>query len=167
MQLRSLVLLSGLAALSLTACSHAPATPPAPPPPLPPGQTMPVKPADAIVLPDGLAYKVLRAGTGTQHPVLSDQVTANYSLWFPDGKMIESSCKPDGTCDPATFPLNALIPGWQEAIPLMTEGETIDLWLTADLAYGDPPRKPNRPAGPLIFQIQLLSIGQPQAPGTK
>jgi FKBP-type peptidyl-prolyl cis-trans isomerase len=160
MQLRSLALLSGIAC-GLLACSS---TPPAPPPPLTPGQTLPAKPADAIVLPDGLTYKVLRAGTGTQHPGLSDQVTANYSLWFPDGRMIESSCKPDGSCEPATFPLNVLIPGWQEAIPLMTVGETIDLWLPVQLAYGDPPRKPNRPFGPLVFEIQLISIGAQPAP---
>ncbi|HEX4299320.1 MAG TPA: FKBP-type peptidyl-prolyl cis-trans isomerase [Gammaproteobacteria bacterium] len=156
MPLRSLALISAVTC-GLVACSSMP------PAPLNPGQTLPVKPADAIVLPDGLTYKVLRPGTGTQHPVLSDQVTANYSLWYPDGRMIESSCKPDGSCEPATFPLNVLIPGWQEAIPLMTVGETIDLWLPVQLAYGDPPRKPDRPFGPLVFEIQLISIGQPVA----
>ncbi|HEX7964364.1 MAG TPA: FKBP-type peptidyl-prolyl cis-trans isomerase [Gammaproteobacteria bacterium] len=153
MQPRHIVIVLGLAGLA--ACSTAP---------IAPGQTMPQRAADATVLPDGLAYKVLRKGEGTVHPKLSDTVTANYSLWYPDGRMIESSCKPDKTCEPATFPLDKLIPGWQEAIPLMTTGETMDLWLTADLAYGDPPRKPNRPVGPLVFQIQLIDIGRPLPP---
>ena len=155
--MKRLALASSLAALGLAACSTAPITP---------GQTIPQRPADAVVLQDGLAYKVLRQGDGKVHPKLSDTVTANYSLWYPDGRMIESSCKPDGSCEPATFPLDKLIPGWQEAIPLMTAGETIDLWLPVQLAYGDPPRKPNRPFGPLVFQIQLIDIGRPLPPET-
>lgn len=152
--------LSVVITVALAACSHTPSLPPPPPTPPPPpvSQVMPQKPADAVTLPDGLAYRVLKTGTGAEHPKLSDQITANYSLWYPDGRMIESSCKADGSCEPATFPLNILIPGWQEAVPLMTTGETIDLWLPVQLAYGDPPRKPNRPFGPLVFEIQLLGI---------
>ena len=127
---------------------------------------IPVQPADATTLPDGLAYKVLRSGTGTAHPVLSDRVTANYSVWKADGSFLESSCKPAG-CEPATFPLDKLIPGWQEMIPMMSVGEKVDLWLTADLAYGDPPRKPDRPAGPLVFEIELLAINPPEQPEQK
>ena len=155
MKLRHLALASSLAALGLAACSTAP---------IEPGQAMPQRPADVTVLPDGLAYKVLRKGDGKVHPKLSDTVTANYSLWYPNGQMIESSCNPPKPCDPATFPLDKLIPGWQEALPLMTVGETIDLWLPVQLAYGDPPRKPNRPFGPLVFEIQMIDIGRPLPP---
>jgi FKBP-type peptidyl-prolyl cis-trans isomerase len=119
---------------------------------------IPARPADAVVLPDGLAYKILRPGTGTVHPLVSDTVTANYTLWKSDGTFLESTCKA-GDCKPATFPLAKLIPGWQEIIPMMTVGEKLQVWLTADLAYGDPPRKPNRPAGPLVFEIELVGIG--------
>ena len=153
--MRKRILSLGLLCIGIAACSSAPITP---------GQTLPQRPKDVTVLPDGLAYKVLRQGDGKQHPKLSDTVTANYTLWYPDGRMIESSCKPDGSCEPATFPLNLLIPGWQEAIPLMTRGETIDLWLPVQLAYGDPPRKPNRPFGPLVFEVQLIDIGRPLPP---
>ncbi|MGH9413067.1 MAG: FKBP-type peptidyl-prolyl cis-trans isomerase [Terriglobales bacterium] len=125
--------------------------------------TMPVRPADAVVLPDGLAYKVLRPGTGAVHPRLSDTVTANYTLWKANGAFLESTCKA-GTCRPATFPLAKLIPGWQEIIPMMTVGEKLEVWLTAALAYGDPPRKPHRPAGPLVFTIELVAIGPPARP---
>ncbi|MGH2519900.1 MAG: FKBP-type peptidyl-prolyl cis-trans isomerase [Chloroflexota bacterium] len=124
---------------------------------------MPVRPADAVVLHDGLAYKILRPGVGARHPQLSDTVTANYSLWKANGTFLEGTCTA-GPCKPATFPLAKLIPGWQEMIPQMTVGEKLQLWLTADLAYGDPPRKPNRPAGPLVFEIELVAIGNPIPP---
>ncbi|MGH9471967.1 MAG: FKBP-type peptidyl-prolyl cis-trans isomerase [Terriglobales bacterium] len=127
---------------------------------------MPVRPADAVTLPDGLAYRILRRGTGTVHPKLSETVTANYTLWKADGTFLEGTCRA-GKCKPATFPLSKLIPGWQEMIPRMTVGEKVQLWLTADLAYGDPPRKPHRPAGPLVFEIELLGIGKPAPPAAK
>ncbi len=152
MKLHHLTVLT-LAGCALAACSTAPAWPTA----------IPVQPKNATVLPDGLAYKVLTPGTGTVHPKLTDTVTANYTVWKADGTFLESSC-PEGKCEPATFPLDKLIPGWQEMIPMMTTGEKVQLWLTSDLAYGDPPRKPDRPAGPLVFQIELLNIGQPLPP---
>jgi FKBP-type peptidyl-prolyl cis-trans isomerase len=173
MQLRPLVIALGLAGLA--ACSSAPSTTgsataaPKPVTVAAPAATsvsnpvMPAKPADATVLPDGLAYKILRPGTGSVHPKLTDTVTANYTVWKGDGEFLETSC-PGGKCDPATFPLDKLIPGWQEMIPMMTVGEKVQLWLTADLAYGDPPRKPNRPAGPLTFEIEVIDIGRPLPP---
>lgn len=149
------VLTFALASLALTACASAGVE----------YTSIPVQPKDATVLPDGLAYKVLRQGDGKSHPVLSDRVSANYSVWKADGTFLESSCKTDsGKCEPATFPLDKLIPGWQEMIPMMTVGEKLDLWLTSDLAYGDPPRKPDRPAGPLVFEIELLAINPPAPP---
>ena len=124
---------------------------------------IPVQPKDATVLQDGLAYKILKPGDGKARPVLTDHVMANYSVWKADGSFLESTC--DKTkCDPATFPLDKLIPGWQEMIPMMSVGEKVDLWLTSDLAYGDPPRKPDRPAGPLVFEIELLAINPPEQP---
>jgi FKBP-type peptidyl-prolyl cis-trans isomerase len=150
-----------LLALGLAACGKTPGNPAATVAP-----PMPQKPADAVVLPDGLAYKILAPGTGTQHPKLSDNLTANYSLWKADGSFLESTCEPGKGCTPATFPLAKLIPGWQEMLPLMTVGEKVELWLTVDLAYGDPPRKPNRPTGPLVFEIELVDIGRPLPPET-
>ena len=172
--MRRLALASSLAALGLAACSSAPSTSSAtaaakpasvaaPAAATAPKPVMPVKPADATVLPDGLAYKILRPGTGTVHPKLTDTVTANYTVWKGDGEFLETSC-PGGKCDPATFPLEKLIPGWQEMIPMMVVGEKVQLWLTSDLAYGDPPRKPNRPAGPLTFEIEMIDIGRPLPP---
>lgn len=146
MPLRRLAL-SSLAILSLAACSSAPSA----------NTTTPAaKPAM-------VAAPAAAPNTGTVHPKLTDTVTANYTVWKGNGEFLETSCA-GGKCDPATFPLDKLIPGWQEMIPMMTVGEKVQLWLTADLAYGDPPRKPNRPAGPLTFEIEMIDIGRPLPP---
>lgn len=129
------------------------------------------QPGDAAVLPSGLAYKVLQAGTSDQHPALSDNVTVNYTLWQPPStaadapadakvaKKLESTIDDKGVATPATFPLGKLIKGWQQMLPLMTPGEKVRVWIPSELAYGDhPTRADHPPAGPLIFEIQLISI---------
>jgi len=135
------------------------------------------QPGDATVLPTGLAYKVLQAGTGTQHPALSDNVTVNYTLWQPPSaaadapadakvaKKLESTIDDKGVATPATFPLGKLIKGWQQMIPLMTPGERVRVWIPSELAYGDhPTRADHPPAGPLIFEIELVSIASTATP---
>lgn len=166
MKLRTLTacILSGIAASAYAADAAKPtATQAAPAASTAPAPVMPAQPKDATVLKDGLAYKVLKRGTGKRHPKLSETATANYSLWKADGTFLESTCE-NGKCDPATFPLDKLIPGWQEMVPMMTVGEKVNLWLPVQLAYGDPPRKPNRPFGPLVFTIELVDIGRPLPP---
>ena len=136
------------------------------------------QPGDATVLPSGLAYKVLRPGTGdTQHPALSDSVTVNYTLWQPastdpaattsqkKSKQLESTWDAKGDGTPVTFPLGKLIKGWQQMLPLMTPGERVRVWIPSDLAYGDhPTRADHPPAGPLVFEIELLSIAPAATP---
>ena len=119
------------------------------------------QPSKAIVLPSGLAYVVLQEGKGTDHPALSDTVTVNYTLWSGTSKQqLESTWDAKGNATPATFPLGKLIPGWQQMIPLMTPGERVRAWLPSNLAYGDhPTRADHPPAGPLVFEIELISIG--------
>ncbi|HEV2321923.1 MAG TPA: FKBP-type peptidyl-prolyl cis-trans isomerase [Gammaproteobacteria bacterium] len=137
-----------------------------------------VQPKDAVTLPSGLAYKVLKAGDNSAHPALSDQVTVNYTLWQPPAaqpvtdttdnlnttptfKKLESTTDANGVSSPATFPLGKLIKGWQQVIPLMSPGEQVRVWIPADLAYGEhPTRADHPPAGPLIFEIELVSIGR-------
>lgn len=119
-----------------------------------------VQPSKAVVLPSGLAYVVLQEGKGTDHPALSDMVTVNYTLWSGTSKeKLESTLDATGKPTPATFPLGKLIPGWQQMIPLMTTGERVRAWLPSNLAYGDhPTRADHPPAGPLVFEIELLQI---------
>jgi len=119
-----------------------------------------LQPADATVLPSGLVYKILKPGDSSEYPTLHDGITLNYSLWRPDGALLESTCSNDGACAPASFnPVSMLIKGWQLAIPLMTPGEKMRLWVPAALAYGDKPRSDaHAPTGPLIFDLELVSV---------
>jgi FKBP-type peptidyl-prolyl cis-trans isomerase len=127
------------------------------PGPKPPEVPADVKapPANAKKTASGLAYRVLVPGKGTRHPKATDRVSVHYTGWTPDGKMFDSSVMRG---EPASFGLNRVIPGWTEGVQLMVEGEKTRFWIPSDLAYGDPPKRPGAPGGPLVFDIELLSI---------
>src|SRR5438270_419464 len=86
--------------------------------PAPPDVAAP--PADARKTASGLAYRVLKEGVGGRHPKSSNPVTVHYTGWTTDGKMFDSSVVRG---QPATFPLDGVIPGWTEGLQLMVEGE--------------------------------------------
>ena len=112
-------------------------------------------PADAEKTASGLASKMLKAGpAGGAKPRATDRVTVNYSGWTVKGELFDSSI-PRG--EPATFPLNRVIPGWTEGLQLMSVGESRRFWIPAALAYGDRP-PPGAPGGQLCFDVDLLSI---------
>lgn len=115
-------------------------------------------PADATVLPDGLAYKVLKPGKGDKHPAPNSIITVHYTGWTTDGKMFDSSVVRN---EPATFPLNKLIPGWKEGIPLMTQGEKARFWIPGELAYAGRKDRPDAPKGMLVFDVTLLDFKSP------
>lgn len=120
------------------------------PPTAPPDVAAP--PSDATVTPSGLAYKVLRPGTGTTHPRKRDTVVVHYSGWTTNGEMFDSSVMRD---EPAEFALTGVIPGWTEGLQLMTEGEKRRFWIPSKLAYKN---QPGMPAGMLVFDIELIKI---------
>ena len=103
----------------------------------------------------GLAYRVLKAGTGKIHPTQNNRVTVHYSGWTTDGKMFDSSV---ARGEPATFPLSGVVKGWTEGVQLMVVGEKTRFWIPAGLAYGDKPQRPGAPSGMLVFDIELLNI---------
>ena len=109
-------------------------------------------PADAERTGSGLAYKILKPGTGRQHPESTDSVTVHYSGWTRDGKLFDSSYTRH---EPATFRLNRVIPGWTEGVQLMTEGEKCRFWIPAALAYGT---SGGPVTGDLTFDIELIKI---------
>jgi peptidylprolyl isomerase len=109
-------------------------------------------PPDAIKTASGLAYKVLRAGRGTEHPKRHSNVTVHYSGWTTDGKMFDSSILRGETAD---FSLDGVIPGWTEGLQLMTEGEKVRFWIPSKLAYG---RDKTKPQGMLVFDIELVAV---------
>ncbi len=126
-----------------------------PPKPIPAPKDVKAPPKTAKKTESGLAYRVLKKGKGDKHPAASDRVTVVYTGWTPDGKMFDSSTQHDG---PATFPLDHVIKGWTEGVQLMVEGDKMRFWIPSDLAYGDRPRRPGTPAGPLVFDIELVTI---------
>jgi peptidylprolyl isomerase len=134
-----------------------PAKPPLPAIPAPPDVSAP--PADAQKTPSGLFTKVLQKGTGSTHPQAGDTVEVNYAGWMIDGKLFDTSQKRNST---AKFPLDLLIKGWQEGLKLMVVGEKRRMWIPANLAYGDKPRRPGGPHGMLVFDVELVSIPGPQ-----
>lgn len=106
-------------------------------------------------LPNGIQYEIIKAGTGDK-PKVSDKVTVHYTGSLIDGTVFDSSVKRG---QPATFPLNGVIKGWQEVLPLMKTGAKWKVVIPPDLAYG--PRGSGSAIGPnetLIFEIELLSI---------
>ncbi len=125
-----------------------------------PADFQPAAPADAKKTASGLAYKVLKAGTGKVNPKGTDHVTVHYTGWTTDGKEFDSSVKRG---KPAQFPLNGVIKGWTEGLQLMVEGEKTRFWIPANLAYGEKPAG-GRPAGLLVFDVELLGIEPPPDP---
>ena len=108
-------------------------------------------PKEAKRTPSGLAYKVIKPGTGKEHPTAASAVTVHYTGWTTDGKMFDSSVTRG---QPATFPLNRVIAGWTEGVQLMVEGEKTRFWIPENLAYkGERP-----PLGMLVFDVELLKI---------
>lgn len=116
-------------------------------------------PASAKKTASGLAYRVLKPGTGKTHPRATDQVQVHYTGWTTDGKMFDSSVKRG---EPTTFPLNRVIAGWTEGVQLMTEGAKYRFWIPENLAYKG---RSGAPAGMLVFDVELLAIlAPPKAP---
>jgi peptidylprolyl isomerase len=102
----------------------------------------------------GLAYRVLKPGTG-KHPAASDIVRVHYTGWTTDGKMFDSSVMRG---QPVAFGLSQVIKGWTEGVQLMKVGEKTRFWIPGNLAYGDTPTRPGAPAGTLVFDIELVEI---------
>ncbi|MEM6786185.1 MAG: FKBP-type peptidyl-prolyl cis-trans isomerase [Myxococcota bacterium] len=115
-------------------------------------------PDDATKTESGLVYKRLKKGEGKDHPLPNDRVSVHYSGWTKDGEMFDSSVVRGR---PASFGVTQVIKGWTEGLQLMVKGDTFRLWIPAALAYGEKPKSPGRPAGDLVFDVELLDIKSP------
>jgi FKBP-type peptidyl-prolyl cis-trans isomerase FklB len=117
-----------------------------------------------VALPSGLQYKILTAGTGPK-PTAADTVVCNYRGTLISGTEFDSSYKRG---QPATFPVGGVIKGWTEALQLMPVGSKWQLFIPADLAYGDQARGNDiTPGSTLVFEVELVSIQAKPAPATK
>ena len=103
----------------------------------------------------GLQYKVIKEGKGDK-PKDSDVVETNYRGTTIDGKEFDSSTKHGSTF---SFPVSGVIKGWSEALKLMPVGSKWELYIPAELAYGDEGYGDDIPPGStLIFDVELLGI---------
>lgn len=107
-------------------------------------------PADAVKTKDGLASKVTQKGTGKDHPGPNDGVRINYSIWEPNGKLLDASKD-----KPAVRPVTGLSPGWTEGMELMVKGEKRTLWVPAALG---PPARPGVTPTDVTIVVELLDI---------
>ncbi|WP_082029650.1 FKBP-type peptidyl-prolyl cis-trans isomerase [Tateyamaria sp. ANG-S1] len=103
----------------------------------------------------GLQYQVVEEGTG-ETPAETDTVTVHYEGRLLDETVFDSSIERG---EPASFPVNGVIQGWQEALQLMKPGAKWEVWIPSELAYG--PQGAGQAIGPnevLNFTIELISI---------
>lgn len=103
----------------------------------------------------GLQYEVITSGTGIK-PAATDEVTVHYTGKLIDGTVFDSSVERG---QPATFGVTQVIPGWVEALQLMSEGSKWRLFIPSDLAYG--PSGAGGVIGPnatLIFDVELIKV---------
>jgi peptidylprolyl isomerase len=109
-------------------------------------------PADATVTPTGLAFRVLARGGHGRHPSPESRVLVNYTGWTTDGRIIDGA--PVGT-EPAAFRMTDVMPGWQEGLRMMVEGDKCRFWIPPALAFAHDPGKPQ---GTLVYDITLVRI---------
>ncbi|GAB4349656.1 MAG: macrophage infectivity potentiator Mip [Gammaproteobacteria bacterium] len=108
-----------------------------------------------ITTESGLQYRVIKAGDGKQ-PTQEDTVVAHYRGTLINGEEFDSSYRRG---EPATFPVGGVIPGWQEVLKLMKVGSKWQVFIPAELGYGE--RGAGNSIGPnetLIFDIELVAI---------
>ncbi len=105
----------------------------------------------------GLQYRVIKEGEGLA-PTAEDEVTVHYTGKLINGQVFDSSVNRG---EPATFPLNRVIPGWTEGLQLMKEGAKYEFMIPSDLAYG-PQGVPNAipPHAVLIFDVELIKVNK-------
>ncbi|WP_296719675.1 FKBP-type peptidyl-prolyl cis-trans isomerase [Erythrobacter sp.] len=103
----------------------------------------------------GVRWRWLTYLASDRKPTVADRITVHYEGRLLDGTVFDSSYERG---KPATFPLGRLVEGWQRAIPQMGVGETIEIAIPADLAYGPVGRGPIPANATLVFKVELIGI---------
>eukprot|EP00302_Diacronema_sp_CCMP2436_P016534 CAMPEP_0179855988 /NCGR_PEP_ID=MMETSP0982-20121206/10864_1 /TAXON_ID=483367 /ORGANISM="non described non described, Strain CCMP 2436" /LENGTH=250 /DNA_ID=CAMNT_0021742185 /DNA_START=221 /DNA_END=974 /DNA_ORIENTATION=- len=122
---------------------------------------------DGVVsLPSGLQYKVLRRGHGDAHPAPGSSCECHYkgqqAVDWPEGPEFDSSYSRGS---PSSFAPNQVIGGWTEAMQLMVEGDTWELYIPSELAYGARGSPPSiKPDATLVFTIEIIKINGEKVP---
>ena len=103
----------------------------------------------------GLQYKVLTAGSGTEHPSPFSKVKVHYHGTLLDGTVFDSSVDRG---EPISFGLNQVIKGWTEGVQLMVKGEKTRFFIPANLGYGNNATGKITAGSLLIFDVELLAV---------
>jgi FKBP-type peptidyl-prolyl cis-trans isomerase FklB len=115
-----------------------------------------------VSLPDGLAYKVLQSGPKDgQSPSVGDGLMVIYEGRLPEGGIFDSSDQ-HGKGAYMQMPLDGVIQGWMEGLPLMHVGDIWMLYVPPELGYGHREMGIIPADSPLIFKIQLLGVTKAQ-----
>jgi FKBP-type peptidyl-prolyl cis-trans isomerase FkpA len=121
------------------------------------------KGANTEVLPSGIVMTQLKAGTG-ESPKATDTVKVHYEGKLIDGTVFDSSVQRG---QPASFPLNGVVPCWTEALQHIKVGGKSRIWCPSDVAYGDNGRGPIPGGATLVFEVELLEVAAaPPMPAT-
>ena len=112
-------------------------------------------------LPSGVKVEQVKVGEGAS-PTATSRVTVHYRGTLLDGSEFDSSFKRG---QPATFPLNQVIPGWTEGVQLMPVGSKFKFFLPSKLAYGEHGAGSIPANAVLVFDVELLAIEKPAADG--
>jgi FKBP-type peptidyl-prolyl cis-trans isomerase FkpA len=152
-------LLFSLAALALLLQAQAQAQTPAPAPSAGPAQASePLKTGSTRSLPSGVEVTLTRAGRAPlSYPAPTDSVKVHYEGTFEDGRVFDSSYERK---QPATFPLNRVIPCWTQGVQQIPVGGAATLVCPAATAYGERGAGGGKipPNTPLRFKVELLEI---------
>jgi len=110
--------------------------------------------AGVVELKSGVQYKVLKKGSGKK-PSPTDTVVVNYKGTLVNGEVFDSSYERK---QPLTIPVNGVIPGWQEILPMMPVGAKWNVVIPPEQAYGQRGSGAIGPNATLVFDIELVSI---------
>lgn len=120
-----------------------------------PAPTRPVGPPVGQVRLPALSYTVHASGPATgAHPSRRDIVTVDYTLTLLNGTVVDSSV---ARGEPATFPLNQLIPAWQVLVQLMRPGDDWTFYVPPEYGYGSVARDKLPANSFLVFRVKLIS----------
>ena len=109
--------------------------------------------------PSGIQYVVLKASDGTKpKPAPGSEVTVHYEGRLVNGEVFDSSYARNETI---SFPLDGVIQGWQEGVPMMRVGEVWEFAIPANLGYGSRGTGPIPGGSVLIFKIELFEAKTP------
>ena len=104
----------------------------------------------------GLQYKIIEPGNDNK-PADVDTVWVKYKGTLIDGTVFDETAE---DAEPISFPLKSVVAVWTEGMQLIGEGGHVELYVPANLAYGEQGRPGIDPNSTLIFDVQLVKVGK-------